>query len=156
MDYETPVSVRPYNKDILHHVKGYDGLISPQGDFYKVCERDSMEAVHDAFAEIFVYFKHDQDINKVYEDFQEQKHQYKTIRLAPKDILINLYGFVNYEYDKHGMVEITPPDPRYNNHKLNDKQFLMLTHLVNLNGDKMESLDKIFHNIYENNDYKKR
>lgn len=144
----------PYSKTNLDQIKGYDGFVSPEGYFYKVCKRDAMEDVHDYFAEAYVYVKYDEDINQVYEDFQTRKPDFKNIRLAPKDILINHYGWVNFEYYKNGMVEVTPPDPKYTNKKINDKQFVMLVDLVNLNGDKMESLHNVFDNEYiiKNND----
>lgn len=149
---EKHICMIPFSKTNLDQIKGYDGFISPEGYFYKVCKRDAIDDIHDYFAEMYVYLKHDQDINKVYEEFQARKPDFRNIHLAPKDILINLYSWVNYEYYKSGMVEVTPPNPKYINKKINDKQFLMLVDLVNLNGDKMESLNKVFKSEYSVNE----
>lgn len=145
---EVSVTVIPFSIDKLNKVKGYDGFIDPEGNFYKVCERDRLVAAHDHFAEVFVLFKYNDDINEKYKKFQKLKSKYSNIRLAPKDILINLYGFVNYEHINSGYVEITPPEKEYLGFELTDAQFNTITELLVINKDKSESIIKMYQKYY--------
>jgi hypothetical protein len=145
---EAHVTVIPYTIEKLNKVKGWDGLISPDGHFYKVCKRDTLVAAHDYFAEIFVSFKYNEDINEKYKKFQKIKSRYDNIRLAPKDILINLYGFVNYEHINNGYVEITPPEKEYLGFQLTNAQFNTIAELIVINQDKSESVIKMYEKYY--------
>lgn len=146
---DVSICIIPFKGERLKEVKGYDGLISPEGEFFKVCKRDELVAAHDYFAEMYMYYKHNIDINNAYRKFQELKTHFKNINLAPKDILINLYGYVNYEHINNGIVEITPPKKEYNNLELTDKQLLTIVELMELNMDKQESLNYLFEKYYE-------
>jgi hypothetical protein len=143
------ICVIPFKGEKLHKAKGYDGLISPEGEFFKVCKRDKLVAAHDYFAEMYMYYKHDIDINHSYRKFQALKPHYQHINLAPKDILINIYGYVNYEHIKNGHVEITPPQKEYNNLELTDQQLLTIVELIELNSDNEESLTSLFAKYYD-------
>ena len=145
---EVSVTVIPFSIDKLNKVKGYDGFIDPEGNFYKVCERDRLVAAHDHFAEVFVLFKYNDDINEKYKKFQKLKSKYSNIRLAPKDILINLYGFVNYEHINSCYVEITPPEKEYSGLELTNAQFNTITELMIINKDKSESLIRMYQKYY--------
>lgn len=139
MEYDVSVCIMPFKRHELDRVIGYDGLIGPDGEFYKVCKRDSMSAVHDAFAETLIFYHYEKDITAEYKKLQEQRPHLRGINLAPKDILINFNGFVNYEYANNGP-EITPPNPFYNGLELNDKQFLTIVELIKLNKDNLEAI----------------
>ena len=137
------LSLMPYNVDKVYKVKGWNGMISPEGDFYKIYERDEIDTGHDEFAENYVYIILNQDIYEVYKKFQESRPEFSDIRLAPKDILINLYGFVNYEYF-NGKLLLKAPDYRYKGLKITDSQVEMLLQLQKINNDKFEELAQIF------------
>ena len=133
----------PFKGDKLKKVVGWDGFIAPNGDFLKVCERDKLVAAHDYFAEEYMDIVHKKDIKKEYEEFQKTNPKFKNIRLGSKDILINLYGYVNFEYT-NGTVEITPPNKDFKNLKLTDDQLLTALELIKLNGDSIDSLKSLF------------
>lgn len=61
-----------YKGKDLEKVKGWDGFVSPDGEFLKVTERGNMEAVHDEFAEIYalnklnkIWIKNMKEFNKI-------------------------------------------------------------------------------------------
>lgn len=137
------VSLMPYNVDNVYKVKGWNGMISPEGDFYKIYERECIDTGHDLFAEDYVSIKLNQDIYETYKKFQNNRSEFSEIKLAPKDILINLYGFVNYEYF-NGKLLLKAPDFRYNGFKITNAQVKMLMQLQKINNDNFEELAQIF------------
>ena len=148
------VSLMPYNRDNVYKVKGWNGMISPEGDFYKIYEREEIDTGHDEFAEKYVSIKLNQDIYETYKKFQKNKPEFSDIKLAPKDILINLYGFVNYEYF-NGKLLLKAPDFRYSGYRITDDQVKMLLQLQKINNDNFEELAQIFE--YDDSiDYMKR
>ena len=137
------LSLMPYNVDKVYKVKGWNGMISPEGDFYKIYERDEVDTGHDEFAENYVCIKLNQDIYETYKKFQNSRPEFNDIKLAPKDILINLYGFVNYEYFNDELL-LKAPDFRYSGLKITDAQVKMLMQLQKINHDNFEDLAQIF------------
>lgn len=132
-----------YKGEMLEKVKGWDGFVSPEGEFLKVTERGNMDAVHDEFAFVYVFNKFDKDLNKMYEDFKLLKPQYRNKNLGCKDILINLLGYVNIE-KVHDHVEIEIPNPSMAGHKVTDTQFDTLARLIKINDDNKEDLYQVF------------
>lgn len=137
------VSLLPFKKENFDEIKGWDGFIDPNGLFYKVCERGEFVSEHDNFAECYVDMVLHEDIRKKYENFRKARKEYVNINLAPKDILVNLYGFVNYEAS-HGKLEITTPDKKFCGKELTDKQIESIAKLIYVNGDSLDDLAQVF------------
>lgn len=137
------VSLMPYNVDNLYKVIGWNGMISPEGNFYKIYEREILSTGHDLFAEEYVYINYNQKIFEEYEKFCKSRPEFLKIKLAPKDILINLYGFVNYEYF-NGKLILGIPDMKYKGLKITDRQIETLMKLKTLNNDNIEDYNQIF------------
>ena len=138
---ETNVYVYPYNINNLENIKGWNVMISPEGEVYKIYERNELVSGHDLFAETYVLVKYNKDINEIWKKYQKINTQHQSINLAPKDILINLFGFVNYEF--FTTLEITGPDFKYRGLSVTDKQVLVLEKLIELNKDKSTALSKV-------------
>ena len=136
----------------LDYVRGWDGFISPDGLFYKVVERDSLESVHDLFAESFSDMILKTNLRDLYKKIQIAKPEFKSINLSYKDMLINVLGYVNYEH-MGDRLEVTPPNPRINGKKVTNEQIDMIARLIRLNGDNTNDLNQIFEYDRRNNTY---
>ena len=143
------ISFIAYTKEDIHRAKGFNGFISPEGNFYKVIERAKLETSHDYYAEVFSELVLKIDLAALYKKIQEKKRNLKSIGLSYKDMFINLLGYVNYEYTG-SRLDIGCPDPMYNGKQITKKQIEMLQTLITLNRDKPEALYQII------NDDKKR
>ena len=132
-----------YKGEMLEKVKGWDGFVSPDGEFLKVSERGNMDTVHDEFAYVYVLNKFNKDLHKLYAEFQLINPQYQSINLGCKDIFINLLGYVNIEKVKDH-VEIEIPNPSMYGHKVTNAQFDTLARLIKINGDNKEDLLQVF------------
>ena len=123
-----------YNKENLWKVHYMDGMISPEGEFYVIAERGDLDTRHDDFAEGYLSIKKNIDVKKYYEEYKDMHPEFNSIRFSYKDVLIHLFGFVNYEYT-NGHVEIEVPNPKYRKWHITDKQFELLEALRELNHD---------------------
>lgn len=133
------VRLVPYRGETLIKAKDHDGMISPEGEFYIVAERGDMDWMHDSFAEGYLYFKKHINVEKYYQEYLESHPQFARIRFSYKDVLIHLFGFVNYEY-RNEVAEIDVPNPKYAGHRITDEQFYTLQNLVKINRDKEDVL----------------
>lgn len=107
------VRLLAYNKENLWKVHYMDGMISPEG---------------------YLSIKKNINVKKYYEEYKEMHPEFNSIRFSYKDVLIHLFGFVNYEYT-NGHVEIEVPNPKYRKWHITDKQFELLEALRELNHD---------------------
>lgn len=148
---EVTVSLIAYDNNNLELAKGYDGFVSPEGNFYKVCERGNMDAVHDFFAETFGSIVLDADVAEEFEKLKELKPELIDKNLLPKDILINLFGFVNYEFKCDG-IKIEVPNPSYKGKKVTNKQISTILKLVSINNDNINSVGHLFDHQFYNYD----
>ena len=139
VDDDTRVCLLPYKGERLISVKGWDGFVSPDGEFYKVCESGDLTPIHDIFVEIFTDMKFGyRHLEKIVNFFEEQG--YKLEGKSNKDIFIDLYGFVNIQFinkiiigKQELMMEIGIPSGRFG-HKLTDKQLETIHDLAKYNG----------------------
>ena len=113
-------------------------MISPEGEVFKIYERDEMKTAHDLFAATYFENKYNRDINDVWIKYKKLHPEYSGVGLGPKDILINFFGFVNYEFfDK---LKITGPNYSMAGLRVTDKQILIVDELIRLNKDSREAL----------------
>lgn len=156
---DAPVYLMPYTFDKLITIKGWDGMISPDGDFFKVRRRGDMNSPHDIFADNYAWKFLGVNLKAKYKDFQKIKQEFSTIELSEKDILINLYGFVNYEkaktqvtyYSKHSNkhisnnyeVKIDVPQESFCGKNITNKQVLVLEQLLSINNDNYKDIEQI-------------
>ena len=150
MEDDNTVSFVPYDKDNIDRAVGWDGFISPDGKFYKVSERTSYVSNHDHFAKEFSEQKLKKDMLVVYNEIIKNKPDLRAKNISYKDMLINIYGYVNYEATTGGNVEIGCPDPRYNGHSVTDKQVNMISELLTINNDNSHCIYQIFDDEYGN------
>lgn len=109
------------------YCKNWNVFISPEGMIYKISEFDSFSTGHDSFAYNHGKDVFRKDITKEYDKLRKIKPH--LANLAPKDILINLYGYVSFEQEV-----IMLPDPSYHNENVTDAQMLAILKLCKLNG----------------------
>lgn len=128
------VRLLAYNKENLWKVHYMDGMISPEGEFYVIAERGDLDTRQDDFAEGYLSIKKNINVKKYYEEYKDMHPEFNSIRFSYKDVLVHLFGFVNYEYT-NGHVEIEVPNPKYRKWHITDKQFELLEALRELNHD---------------------
>lgn len=138
---ESDIYLFPYTYDNINLIVGWNVMISPEGEVYKIYERGELQTGHDLFASTFVSIKYKKDINEVWKNFQKIHSDYSSILLAPKDILIDLFGFVNYEYNKG--LELTGPDYNMAALRVTDKQVLVIDRLIELNKDSKRAIQSL-------------
>jgi hypothetical protein len=143
---EPTICLLPFTEKNLFYVKGWDGFIDPDGNFYKVIERGRHESPHEAFVESLMRHKKI-DIIAMFEEVKRNNPKVNNYHL--KDMLINVMGYVNYEHcGKYRGVELGCPNPIINNKKVTEKQIDMIVNLVKLNNDDYNILNQIF--CYDN------
>lgn len=149
---EPSICLVGFDTNRLGYVNGWDGFISPEGLFYKVSEKDSLESAHDLFVESFTDIVLKVDLRNLYRNIQGMKPEFKSINLSYKDMLINVLGYVNYEH-MGNRLEVTPPNPRINGKNVTNEQIDMVARLIKLNGDNVNDLNQIFGHDRHNNAY---
>lgn len=142
---EPHIYMMPYKFDDLHKVRGWNGMISPEGEFYKVYEFSASGEVtaHDYFAAFYASVHYKIDLKEEYEQLRIAKEKFRSINLCEKDILINLHGFVNYEFRVKN-VEIKAPDPEYKGYRLTNNQMKVISRLNMINRFPDEALGQLF------------
>lgn len=135
---EQHIYLYPYTYENMNLITGWNVMISPEGEIYKIYERDDLVTGHDFFAERIIYTKYKKDYKKIWSDFQNKNPKFSSVNLGAKDILINFFGFVNYEYDAN--LDIKGPEYFYAGLKVTNKQILIVQKLILLNNDNKKVL----------------
>lgn len=138
---ETHIYLYPYQFKDINLLKGWNVMISPEGEIFKIYERTKLETGHDLFASTYFANKYKRDINEVWAKYQKTKPVFKSIGYSPKDILIHLFGFLNYEY--FAQLEITGPKYNVAGLRVTDKQILIVEELIRLNKDSRKALETL-------------
>lgn len=141
-----------FNKyDDVIEVKGYDGFIDRDGNFYKVCKKRKRmkEDSHNRWAEEFLKEK----LNISEFNFNQTVSALFTLvsLRGPAEILVNCFGYVYYSHEPiyyEPIIKI--PNPKIANYKVTEEQLNMLYSLMIYNNENTDI--PIFYNdcdIYE-------
>lgn len=136
MDDDISITLTKYKDETLP--SNYDGFIDPDGYFIKVCERSSLGGMHDEFALIYADVVYNKNLKKEYDKLREVKPALKNIMLGPKDILINLFGYVLYEHSMNRVI-LEGPKYYYNGQKVTNAQMETALKLLELNKDDLKA-----------------
>lgn len=142
-----------FNKyDDVMEVRGYDGFIDRNGNFYKVCKKRKKmaEDTHNEWAEVFLKEKL---------DMSEFKFNPTTSALftlvslsGPAEILVNCFGYVYYSHEPiYYKPIIKLPDPKISNYTVTKEQLDMLYLVMAYNQENTDI--PIFYGELDNYEY---
>ena len=138
---EAHVRLVPYIGRDLYKAKGWNGMISPEGEFYKIHEKNSLETGHDVWVESFLKIKRKTDIKEKLRLLALKNPKFATMNY--KDAIVHVYGFINYEYSSSG-VDIKPPKYNYTGKKVTIQQLETVKELLLLNKDRDDNIYQLF------------
>lgn len=118
---------------INEDLKGYDGFIDQEGEFYKVKKSFiNKNEGHYEWADEYIkkYLYSEFSINKLY------KLKKELLKNDPVEVLINYFGFIYYSHDVECKKPIViGPNSRFGGFKPSDKQLNMLMNIMILNNE---------------------
>jgi hypothetical protein len=127
----------------LEHVKGYDGYIDQEGQFYRVKKTGKEGLSYNVYVESLMEHKRI-DLIKMYDEIKKRNPKV-NYDYDLRDMLINVLGYVSYEHDnKRGELELICPNVVINNKEVTDKQIDTIVMLIHLNHEKYKSIPELF------------
>lgn len=152
MDEDFSICLKGFTTNELQYVKGWDGFVSPEGLFYKVIERNRNTPAHDVFAEYLSTEILHTNIKEIQEKFIVNNDKIRNHKLSYKDIIIHVFGFVNYEYE-YKALNLTGPDYYINRKKITNEQINTISKLIIINKDSNEAINFLFDDDRKSNNH---
>lgn len=141
-----------YVKGNLDLVKNWNGIISPEGKFYKTTMRNDQISDLDITIEEVSKNILNIDLLSTYRELQQSNIELLNKELLASEIIVNIKGYVIYNYTDNKL-KIIRPKPKINHKHMTGEQIETLYDLIFINNDKCEDFCDCFDEKIENVEY---